>query len=221
MRRKVFAALLMCAGCVSAPRVEPPEGPDAAAIGVEFRIGKFSGFAPAAVYLVRTEEAVLDATPALYGTSFRSGDRFYLLNAVPGTYRVVGAVYRIDSHTGADGPFARRGRFPDQVFTRYYATVLPYDTSRAFAVTAKPGTLQFAGKFAVLEESDDWAGAHQGEKNIAEAFKPGSTSIEPGFFSSQPVKRALSVDAKGGAPERSTFFAMARRDFEGTDWKKP
>lgn len=127
--------VLLLGGCASQP-VPRPSDPQSSALGVELKV-RVSGlvtYRADTIFFIRAcDGAGIGCEQPLIGSSYARDGRIYLLNAPPGDYRAVAAMF----YSGTPGDKS------------LYFAYFPEALSTATRVRLRPGTLAYAGSYVL------------------------------------------------------------------------
>lgn len=220
--------LLLLGGCASRPEVPTPASAQSAGVGLELtvRLHGLVSYRADAVFFERScEDGQAECTQPLIDSSYGKDGRVYLLNAAPGDYRAVAAMFQ----TGMPGD------------SSLYFVYFPRALAEATRVRVNAGELAFAGSHhlsAVLGLCPDSAEPEQ--LRYAEAIEPGTPKcgllkmllhrIASGDYifiggtayptGSQTYHyRGSSFQSQNGAAEASLFRESARSDLSSAGWR--
>ncbi len=147
----VVLGLSVGTGCATTP-VPMPINEQSSIVGISVTLRSLKIFTKSAmgVYFVRIDDAGLFSQESFIQSNYVDGDYAYLINAKPGRYAAVAAMYEGEASSSSTRPV---GGGVDLILgltgTVTVTTYFPSDLVETTAVTVGPSSVAFMGKFTV------------------------------------------------------------------------
>jgi hypothetical protein len=200
----VALGLTACATSMPIPR---PAAAESSGIGIDISMRVPAGFftkVPDQVFFARVDGVDGILQQQIIRSNYIVESRAYLLNARPGTYVAVAALFR-----GAVGTYSR---------PTTYTTYFSQDLIEQSKVLVKANELVFAGRYRV-EQTTGMGSADSAQTHYQNVISPGAiTTGLLHILSGEYHYRGALLERNADAQARSVFFTAAKKDLAGSPW---
>lgn len=202
----VFVALGITACATSMP-IPKPAAPESSGVGIDVSMQVPAGFftkVPDQVLFARVDGVDGILQQQIIRSNYVNGSRAYLLNARPGTYVAVAALFR-----GAVSTYSR-----PTIYTTYFSQ----DLIEQSKVVVKANEVVFAGRYRV-EQTTGMGDADSAQAHYQNVISPGAiTTGLMHILSGEYHYRGALLERHADPQTRRVFFMAAKQDLSGSPW---